>query len=222
MTMPRLLFPALLTIGLSSISVCQVQQAQGAYDFKIKFVKGKTAKFNNSVVAAAGIRVEVPIMIKVISTGNGRATIETTTGPGKLNGRAQQDKPVVEQTVVDAYGKPVGGKEVSGSIFGGLPGKPVKPGQTWTGKPPLPENQLGLKSVIATYKFVGPKVVSGKKVAHITISLKGTGESTLSGSGTVYVDMGDGLLNSSDISVALTMGSGSQPLKFSAKTVRTG
>ena len=221
--MIRPLFVAGAALCLAVVSDAQVTVKNGLYDFKVKFVKGKKYTFVNSVDAAGGIKFDMPIQLNVLSVSPTRVEVETKTGPGRLNGTEMGGTAVTEKAVLDPRGKTVSGGSAGGqNVFGSLPAKPIRPGSTWSGKAPIGENQLGLKDVTATYKFVGVESVSGKKVARIDLTIKGSGEAKMSGQGKIYISVADGLLESSVVKMALTMQGSNQPMSFSAKTVRSG
>ncbi len=206
---------------LPAASYSQVTEKNGLYDFRVKLVAGKKISYMNSVVALGGITVNLPISMKVLSVTGGKATVETVTGPGTMNGQSMGQNAVTEKAVIDMKGQPAGaGSTGTGTVFGSIPSKPIKVGATWTGKAPTNNSSIGMKDITATYTFVGVKNVKGKQVAEIKITIKGAGESSMSGSGFVHILTADGLLATSKLSMALKMAGSEKPMTFTANTYR--
>ncbi len=221
---PRTQIALPLMAGLclvSSSALAQITAKNGLYDFRVKLTSGQKLSYVNSVVAMGGIKVDMPISMKVLSVTGGKATVETKTGPGRMNGQAMSENAVTEKAVIDLKGQPVGaGSTGTGTVFGAAPKKPVKVGATWTGKAPTGDTGIGMKDITATYTFVGVKSVKGKQVAEIKVTIKGSGDSSMTGGGIVHLLTSDGFLQSSKLSMALKMAGSTQPMTFTANTYR--
>ena len=203
--------------ALIAIASAQVSQSGSSYSMKMKWVKGKTYSYGMSYTVKMGesprtSKASYSMTVKDVK--NGIATVSAKANvPGVTNGETQTFK-------IDSSGKVVDG--TSNVSVTTLPGKAVKVGDKWTATRKLTQPMaMDLKS---TYVFKGLKTVNGKKYAEIAETMSGkSGNITMSGTGTILVDVADGMLFklSNNAKLVMKQGSETQTLPVSSVVTRT-
>jgi hypothetical protein len=209
--------------ALIAIASAQVTQSGTAYTLKMKWAKGKSYAYGITYTMTVGkqatpTKASYSMVVKDVK--NGVATVEAKANvPGLSNGDAQTFK-------IDSNGKVVGG--TTNVSMTTLPGKAIKVGEKWTSSRDLTQPmKMTLKS---TYTLKGLKVVNGKKYAEITEVMAGsapiTGSSgtiTMNGTGTILLDVAEGMLFKYTNTAKLVMKSGkdTQTIPVTSVVTRT-
>ncbi|HLO98245.1 MAG TPA: hypothetical protein VK171_06595 [Fimbriimonas sp.] len=133
---------------------------------------------------------KTPVVLKVVSPSRVGLILGPVEVAGKSVGRARER----EYDVDGSFSR----KGVGVTPFAiVLPASGIKPGQSWSGPlasvSPLP---AGMKT---TYKFEKITAVRGTTCAQIKVSVKSTGSSTVTGTGTVFLKTGNGFLSHGDL-----------------------
>lgn len=188
-----------MALGIAASSSAQVVQKKGGYIIFIKYTKGQVLKQNISMIApSTKVTTNTQIVTKCLDVDkNGIATLEvsTPTAPGK--------PPSKRKVKVDRHGKPVGNAidGFSGNFM--WPETPLKIGQTWDGNVNMGGAGQSGGSMRALYKLAAIKNLNGTKVAVITTVLDVSGQFDVAGTGTIYVRVSDGQLDSATFNVGL-------------------
>ncbi len=206
----------LLSVGLAAAvavplaSTAQVAKSGQGYLLRMKWTKGKTYAY--SINTAMGSQKQPgSYSVKVKDVKNGVATLDVTTNMSAAMGGKQ-----TQTLKMDSTGKVIDGAD--GAMQApAFPAKAVKVGETW--KDSRKVNAAFPVTVNNTYTFKGLKTVNKKQLAEIAISTKGASDGmSLSGTGTMYLDLAEGMLHSSKntVNVSIKMGQepGSQPTKI--------
>lgn len=198
--------------ALWAVIPAQVSKQGAGYLFRIKWTKGQTAKYAMVTTSSGGpqaVSVKMPMSLKVLSVKNGVGEVEYSVGPMTSNGKSMGAAQKVVAKV-DPRGKIVGGSDPSQNMGGNItfPQGPIKPGGSWTGSQKVPGAGGASMTINAKYKFVGLKSVAGQSVAQIDVSMSGGGGSMqISGSGSVFLRVSDGSLQSTNLNQKFTFGS---------------
>lgn len=191
-----------LIAGLATLGSAQITKQGNGYLMRMKFVKG--ANMSYSMVVKGGsagqqFNMTSPMKMTVASTKGTTGVLNYAVGPMKMlmNGKPLNigGGQVTKATVtLDNRGKVVSG--AAGSNPGGtitLPAGPIAVGGTWTGSTSVAAGAAPM-TVNATYKLLGIQNVGGKSAAKISISMKGTGATNVSGTGIMFLSVADGSL----------------------------
>ncbi|CAN5454763.1 hypothetical protein BH11ARM2_BH11ARM2_28700 [soil metagenome] len=204
-------FATLGLLGLAAFSSAQVTKVGSAYQFRLKLAAGTSYKYSMNIIQkgtttpGGGIAVKVPFSQKVVSITGDTATITYSAGPIMLNGQPLSPKPSVGTAKMSRQGKVVGGSMAAGQGVAVFPATPVMPGSSWSSDVPLGGmGASGGSTAKATYRFVGVKNVGGKQVAELAVTVVGTGQTKVNGSGTTYVLLTDGAPWKSNLTIKIS------------------
>ena len=205
-----------LALFAAGSACAQISKQGNGYLFRMKFTKGQTITYvmkMNSQVGAQPANVAMQLTQKTVAVASGgkTATVNVTVGQPLLNGKPlpqnskgpkTSTKPTSMTLTVDSMGHVQGGQQQT-SID--LPSNPVAVGGTWKSSSSI--NQVGVSmEVFQTYKFIGMERVGGVNAAKVAVTMKGTGQIALTGSGTAWLSMADGWLIKNDSTMIITMG----------------
>lgn len=198
--------------SLASISTAQITKQGGGYLLRMKFAKG--AKMSYSMVVSGNasgnaFSMNTPMTMTVTSTSGTNGTLAYSVGPMKMtmNGtpmNAGASQPMKSTVTMDNRGKVLGGgagSSPSGSIT--LPAQPIPVGGTWSGSTSVAGGPGGAMKVSGNYKLLGITSVNGISCARIAVTLTGSGASSVSGSGTIYLAVSDGSLVKNDTKMSV-------------------
>lgn len=184
----------LFVAALAAISRGQITKTSKGYLFRLKFVQGRSYTYSFLVdmttpTSASPMRVEGPLNIRILSVKGQTANVQATVGPLSMAGQTMpQQSTTVQETTT---GRIVGGGDQIQQLAIPLPSTPKKPGETWTGS-----TKLGLygstEKVATKYRFTGIARAGGHELAHLKVSLTGSGQTTINGSGDIYLLVADG------------------------------
>jgi hypothetical protein len=222
----------LLTVGtllmLNAMGMAQISKQGDAYLFRVKHTKGQVLKYKMTVNASGPgqtLLMNTPIVSTVTAVdAKGAGTLQYKVGPVAmtLNGKplqAGQGQNQVKTTSVkvDNLGNAVGGDlsaaKSAGSV--GFPTAAVKIGGSWKAKSVAKTMNVGDMNVDATYKFVGLASTPKGQAAKLSVSMTGTGNAKVKGTGTMLVLLADGTLFSSTNSMQITIGQQTMPMTVS-------
>lgn len=204
---------AFAALSLATVGAAQVTKSGAGYDIKVKYVQGKSYNYNLATAikmsgmpqgqpgaAPGGQKINIGLKQRVVSVQNGIATlqVQTTGAPG-----GNQPPQTVK---VNNRGKIVSGQNSNAgfNFLSGFPNRPVKVGERWTAKTPMPMGPMGRGDANVTYVFRGLKNVGGKQAAQIDFSIQMAGQATMKGSGTAFLAATDGQLITSTMKGNLT------------------
>jgi hypothetical protein len=186
----------MLAAGIAACCSAQVTAVKGGYLFRVRYTTGQVLRFEtkttfgNKGSAGAGMTVQVPITLRVLSVAKGVATTSMTMGAGVLNGQPY-GKPQTLKVPLDS---------MDSSSYGGpkFSPKPVKIGGTWEAVRPF---NLGGQTIPLNglYRFQGTKTVDGEKVAVVAYDMKGAAN----GTGTVLFLMSDASIYRNEMSITV-------------------
>lgn len=189
--------------GAAPQASAQVTRQGNGYIFRYAFTKGMTISYNIDIRTNAPgmpqpMAMGMPVRMNVTDVKGEVATVRMSIGPMTMNGKAQGQGKAQTQTVqVNRRGQPVGGP--AGGFAGTFPQGPIRVGQSWNSA--LPMSAAGMGNMTATYKLVGIRNQGGRQVAEISVSVAGQ----MKGSGSMFVNMADGQLQRSTLSMTMTM-----------------
>ena len=196
-------YGAILAIGtLVAVSHGQVAKSGSGYLFRMKFAKGQKASYSMTMsgqMTGQKFSMAMPMAMTVTGVSGGVGTMDYKVGPMSmiLNGKPVNQPPQVRNVTIkqDARGNIIGGQgaQMGGMNSIGLPAKPIRIGNTWTAKTKT-ASATGPMDVQATYKFIGIEQVGSRQAAKIGITMKGTGQANVTGTGTMWLAMADGSL----------------------------
>lgn len=206
-------------LGLAFGASAQVTKTAKGYVFRQAYPVGKTLVFNmNGDLGFGGqsFKMASPTKVKTVSKKGDVYTLEVTSGPMTMNGKAQSMNGQAPKATTSTMKITSAGKIVDGAakgpynIMGGMtmPEKPLKVGDKWTGNMNMP--QMGGGAVKATYNFIGLKTINGKQVAQIGVNLVASGMGEMKGTGTMNILVADGLPLTSLIKIGGNFSAGSQ------------
>lgn len=205
----------ILSVGLLAATAvpltttAQVSKSGSGYLLKMKWTKGRTYAYSiASTMSTQKQNGAYTVTVKDIK--NGVATLDVTSnmpGVGKSTDTIQ----------MDSSGKIISGGD-GAMQTPAFPKKAVKVGESWKDtrkiSAPFPI------TVNNTYVFKGIKTINKKQLAEIAMTTKGSGEQgmTVSGSGTMYLDLHEGMLHSSktsvNVSIKTSQEKNAQPMKI--------
>lgn len=214
----------LVVAGLSANA--QITKQGGGYLLRAKYVSGKKIDYVMDAKGAASgtaFTMRMPLKTKVTGVTKGIATITYVVGPiamtfnGKpMNNPAMGSKAETVTIKMDSRGNVVGGDKAMSNVGSiGLPEKPIPVGGSWSATTDTPAGPAGTMKVNATYKLVGFETVGGIKSAKIAITLKGSGQANVKGSGTVWLAMADGSLVKNSTTMNVSTGGMEVPMTMS-------
>ncbi|MFN7172425.1 MAG: hypothetical protein ACK4P3_06540 [Fimbriimonadaceae bacterium] len=217
---------------LASLGSAQITQQGNRYLFRLKLDANRsinyqaTSNVNMQGQGADGLKVTMPIRMRITSVRSGVATIESTIGPANMNGNTQGEAQKITSRI-NSQGNVIGASKGESSVtFIPLPRDPIAVGATWESTMPLPSLGAGLPATNTNtrFRFVGVRTVGGTRVAEIssftTANMQQMG--TLRMNNTFFLSMADGFLHSGNSSGSMnvsipTGGAGSKPTQ---QTVR--
>lgn len=133
---------------------------------------------------------KTPVVLSVLSPSR----VALTLGPVEVSGKAVGRPRAREYDVDSSFSR----KGVGISPFAVvLPLGGMKPGQSWTG--PLASVSPLPAGMTATYKFEKITAIRGTTCAQVKVSVKSTGSSSVTGTGTVYLKTGNGFISHGDL-----------------------
>ncbi len=202
-------------LALSCSSLAQIKKVGSAYLLRVKYFKGETIKLRtvNSVEGMKNgnqpLKINVPILIKVLNVSQGISTLSLAAGPATANGK-KFNAPVQQALIkVDSRNASTGGPS-NLNLGATYPQAPIKIGQTWTSKTAV--NLGGSPSTMtAVYKFLGVKKVGKAQVAALSMHVSGAAQ----GTGTMHLSTADGTIQDCNLRLKLMIGSGN-PIAFSS------
>lgn len=219
--------PGCLAIGSACLLTAthagaQVTKVGDAYQFRIKYAKGKTTHYQMTTQTTmpggmpgapnnkpAAMSMTIPMTMTIVSVQGNTAVIKSDIGAMTMNGRAMS-KPQTMQMTMDDRGKVVGKATGAGAgmglenMGGGLPDKPLKVGESFTTNKTV--NQMGQNfQMKGVSTFKGIKTIGGKQLAEIATKVSGTGTASMNGTGTSYYNLADGSLNSMNMITDMTI-----------------
>lgn len=192
---------ALLVLALASPA--QVSRQGDHYLLRVKWQKGHSYTYTISTkVTVPGAREPIgqvsSYVMKVKDVRNGVATLEYQF----RNVQGMSDK--VETAKVDSHGKTVSGDSPATELAG-LPDRPLRIGETWSNTTTT-ESLMGKMTIRNALTLKKIDTVGGKKVAVLSLAMKLDGAKVKgTGSGTVYVDVADGMTVRADMEQRLTV-----------------
>lgn len=202
----------------------QITSQGGGYLLRIKHTKGDKASYKGTVntTMATGNKPQTMTMNMTMSqlvksVANGVATIDVTTS--MTGGPMGNQKPTTVTMKMDNRGKMIGGAAGQMPSQYGLPEGPVRIGQTWTMDQDMSSAMPGMK-VKATYKLLAIKNMNGRQIAEIQATSTTTGgQMSGTGSGTVYLRVADGSMQSMNMKMNFKMSQGQQTMNISTNIV---
>jgi hypothetical protein len=220
-------------LATAAFSSAQVTKSGNGYLFKVKYQAGKETAYKvdtNTAFGGQKMNILMSYTQKVQSVKNGIAKVDLTMSPPTMNGQtmATGQQMQTASMSVDTLGKTVDGMNANPGGSMNFAAKPIPIGGTWSGKTSLGAVAGKGGSVDATYKLVKITTYRGKSVAVIQSSMKMTGMGAMSGSGVSYVDMADGSLIDSNLTMNVAMPAGAagaaggdKPMNITAKIIIT-
>lgn len=227
----RALFLSGASLALFGVAMAQITASGGGYRFRYKFTPGSLVKYKNdtSVSISSGsqpMTISMPFSVKTKSVSNGVATLDYTMQMPSVGQGSGGPQTVTMK--MDTLGKPVGDVAVPSSSMVVYPSGPIKVGGSWGGTVMTGAGQMPMK-LNAKYVFQGMKTIGGKQLAQVkvTATANGTGaqKMSISANGTAYLNPADGMLQSMDLSMKLTIQmEGGKPIvsNTSTKIAREG
>lgn len=210
----------ILVVCVAASSSAQITPASGGYLMRVKYTSGTKLEYTTtttmtSVKPAKGqkpLLVVAPLRLVVGKVTGTKAAVKATLGPMTMSGTQIQAAQDVDLTVdTRNQASEQGANQLMGTQ---LPLKPVKIGQTWTTKAPVPSG-MGLgDSVRSTYRFQGMQTIGGKSMAVIDYTLT----EGANGAGTLLILAKDGSLWSNKARLVLNAGTG--PMTVVSEMVR--
>ncbi len=184
----------------SATAGAQVTKQGDAYQFRLKFKKGaKYSYLLSSSSPATGTtpaqKMEVPFSYLALGTKGDETQVKISVGPSAFNGKPNAPKPTIINATMDDRGKLVkSSQEGLGNLTGViLPEKAIKIGEEFPIKSDT-SVQGGALEIRGSYKFVGFKTMSGRKVVQFDVRQNSIGIVSTSGSGKTFIDAADGQL----------------------------
>lgn len=184
----------------------QVTKQGNGYLFRIKWTEGQTIRYNIESGMASGpggkpMSMTMGIAMTVADVKAGIATVKT-----KVTGMGGTPQEVTSK--IDSMGKMSGGgsnNPMTNSSNITYPKGPVPVGGSWTENMNMAQGPMGGMKTTTTYRFKGLKNVGGRQFAEIALSVTASGAASMKGSGTVLINMVDGMMHTLDLNSALTM-----------------
>ena len=213
----RIFVIGLLATAWASAPAQVVKQGNG-FLLRMKYTKGAIAKYTMTTtsVASAGIpamNMAMPMETKVLSVLKGVGEVQYTVGPVTNNGKAMGQKQVVV-TKVDARGKMLSSSGMAQQFNNvTFPEGAINPGASWSGVQSS-QSAMGAMNMNATYTFVGLKSIGGKMCAEIKVAVSG-GNAMIktNGTGSVFLLVSDGSLQSTHLAQDMRMDTGQKGAK---------
>ena len=198
---------------LVAVSSAQVTKSGAGYLFKIKYQAGSVAAYKVDTISSFGgqtMNLAMSYTQKVLSVKNDVAKLELTMSPPMMNGQTMGSgqKAQTASMSVDTKGRTVDGMASNPGGSMNYVAKPIPIGGTWTGKTSLGAAAAQGGSVDATYKLVKISSYRGKSVAVVESTMKMTGMAGMTGTGVSYIDMSDGSLIDSKLTMSILMPAG--------------
>ncbi|HWA84084.1 MAG TPA: hypothetical protein VG820_11645 [Fimbriimonadaceae bacterium] len=199
----------------------QVTKRGNAYLFRTKYTKGQVITYVMNMKSSArgqAINVTMPMTQKVVSvTKSGVATVSVSMGKLLMNGKPiGTGTPATAQKMTfeaDSEGHVKGGGQQNTTIS--LPAKPIPVGGTWTATTNAPTGMGQAMQVTATYKLIGFERKDGFQTAKVSVTMSGSGQMAISGSGTMWLNMADGSMVRDTMKMSMSMGSMQMPMDIS-------
>lgn len=200
-------------VVLSSALVLAPAPAQQGHMLRVKLTKGQIVKHNvvmKTVVPGANgksMNVTIDMLVRqTCKTVNGnKFTIESGVDRANMQVPGIDPKMVKSQTdamlkqktttVMDSQGKVISNSGVSMSSMNNptsFPAGPVKVGGTWSSEVNMP-SQMGQLKMKVTNKLLALEKVAGRDCYKISLNMSGSGAMDVSGGGTMWVRVADGL-----------------------------
>ena len=202
----------------------QITKQGGGYLLRMKYTKGVVAKYSMTTTSGAtsvvpAMNMVMPMETKVLSVTNGVGEVQYVIGPISNNGQAMGQRQTVVAKI-DSRGKTLSSGGMAQQINNlTLPATAVRPGATWTGVQST-QSAMGAINLNATYKFVGVKLVGGRSVAQILVTVQGGNKMIATkGTGSVFLLVSDGSLHSTNLDQNMTLsdGQGGKPIQMKLK-----
>jgi len=203
----------LAVVGLAGASSAQVTKSGAGYLFKVKYQPGAVSSYKVDTISAFGgqkMNLSMSYTQRVQSVRNGVAKLDLTMSAPVLNGQvmSQGQKAQTASMSVDTKGNTVDGVGANPGGSMNFAAKPVPIGGTWTGKTSLGAAAAQGGAVDATYKLVKITNYRGKSAAVIQSTMKMTGAGGMTGTGVSYINMADGSLIDSNLTMTIVMPAG--------------
>lgn len=220
---------AALLLGMAIGAQAQITKVGSAYKFRMKHTPGKTITQNVSIATSIAMgekpmvmNIVIPTKMKCTGQKGTVYTVAVTSGPMSMGGKPFNGSKAETTTVkINDRGQMVDGNGPKGVNFNNmeLPEKPLAVGATWTGKINMPQGQ---GQVDAKYKFNGIKIVNGKQVAVIGVSMTMDGMmGKMTGSGTMNLLVADGQPLNMNVNMAGTVNAAQTGSGSGMKTTMT-
>lgn len=206
-----------------NIGNTQVSKQGEKYLLRISWAKGKTYRWKISTATTmpgqAPMNMNTGYAAQVKDVKNGIATIVFTSD--KMPGQTTAPKPA--EVKMDNRGKVVSGS-VPGmdSLSVAMPAGPVAVGQKWSETRNLSGGMTGgagSMKVTTNYTFKGVKSVGGRQVAVIdtSTSIGGNPQMSGTGTGTMTLDLADGMLRNFSMSQTMKIKNGQNTMTLPVK-----
>lgn len=209
-------------LSLFAFSGAQITKQGSGYLFRVKFTKGQKTSYLMTMLSDMGaqkVNVTMPMSQTVTAVDKGVATVKVQVGEMKmmLNGKPIQNPAAAAGKTLEIKmnnrGEMVGSGAGSQQTSIPLPAKPVAVGSTWSDSTTVPVAGQPMK-VNATYKLLGFEKLGKYNTAKVAVTVKGAGQVTVNGKGTVWLNMSDGSMVKYINDVQTSMGGRQMPMKM--------
>lgn len=228
-----------LAVGLVLIAgasaMGQITKQGNGFLMRMKFVAGQTTNYvinsKNSVpgMSSGAMDMTMPMRTTVKSVKNGVATIDAVLGPMKMGERTMPEQKT--SLTMNARGQVTGADAAMQQMQSiQFPQGPVPIGGTWSNDMKMPAGPMGNMSIRSTYRIVRTVTRNGVPLLEISITGASSGNSQMkvAMTGSMFLRMSDGSLQSSTSTQNITMampsqekGKAPQTMKISATTTIT-
>lgn len=209
-------------IILFAAAPAQVTKHGNGYLFRMKYSPGKKVTFkvvSSGSVQGQSFKSDMSISQTVKKVNKGIATISASLSDVKITfGSRTMTQPIPANLKhvtldMDAQGHVKGNSAATQQQTSiAYPDKPIAIGSSWNSVTTVPRPGGQTMKVNATYKFLGLATVDGQKAAKIQMTLKGTGQTAMNGSGISYIALSDGWMLKSSTNMTVSMGSMKMPM----------
>jgi hypothetical protein len=197
----------IVIVAAPTLADAQISKKGAAgYLFKPKFTRGTVAKYTLTAKSAGPQTANISSSFtqKVLGINGQIVDIEITSSPVMVNGKPMGKQDTHKMQWDMKSNKAVGQSQ---AMFGGIPNKPLKVGESYKAKLPMGGPMGGPGGLEATYKFIGLKNVGGKQVAQLDIAIPKTanGSMQMGGSGTMFLLASDASLVNVNMKMTMSM-----------------
>lgn len=200
-----------LAFGAATTGQSQISPQGGGYLLRIKYTKGEKAKYIMKISSPMMKQPMTMTMMQSTKAVNGTSATVDYDISSPQGGMGSQ------KVTVDVDNR---GRVLKTSAPGGdqlnnvqLPEKPIRIGETWSGDVSSKGGMAGIK-MKSLYKLVGVKNMGGGQCAQIAVSMSGgNAQMKIDGSGTIYLRMKDGSIETTSLATNVTMNRDGKPMK---------